>query len=182
MLSLILLALFAFPVVFCAPPHPQMLSTAVNETTSLDTSAGTKVSAAWYAGWHSEQFPLSKVSWKDYTHMTYAFASVLSLFLPCFADYWTFSSVTTPDVKKITVDDETNLHDFVTTAKSKVGSLYCFYIISFIVYYIRVSNLYYRLGVGQDRSGFLLMLVPRKTELLSSKLSQTTPKISTSTA
>lgn len=35
-----------------------------------------KVAAAWYAGWHGweEDFPLSKVSWSKYTHMTYAFA------------------------------------------------------------------------------------------------------------
>ncbi|KAF8165591.1 endochitinase [Crassisporium funariophilum] len=34
-----------------------------------------KVAAAWYAGWHATTgFPLSKVSWHKYTHMTYAFA------------------------------------------------------------------------------------------------------------
>ncbi|KAF9463284.1 chitinase [Collybia nuda] len=32
------------------------------------------VAAAWYAGWHAKDFPLSKVSWSKYTHMTYAFA------------------------------------------------------------------------------------------------------------
>jgi len=33
-----------------------------------------KVAAAWYAGWHGEEFPLSKVSWSKYTHLIYAFA------------------------------------------------------------------------------------------------------------
>ncbi|OBZ70754.1 Chitinase A1 [Grifola frondosa] len=32
------------------------------------------VSAAWYAGWHAEDFPLANVSWDKYTHMTYSFA------------------------------------------------------------------------------------------------------------
>ena len=36
------------------------------------------VSAAWYAGWHSGDFPLSAVSWDKYTHLTYSFAYVLS--------------------------------------------------------------------------------------------------------
>ncbi|PFH53950.1 glycoside hydrolase family 18 protein [Amanita thiersii Skay4041] len=33
------------------------------------------ISAAWYTGWHSGDFPLSNVSWSKYTHMTYAFAT-----------------------------------------------------------------------------------------------------------
>ncbi|KAF8165592.1 endochitinase [Crassisporium funariophilum] len=34
-----------------------------------------KVASAWYAGWHATTgFPLSKVAWSKYTHMTYAFA------------------------------------------------------------------------------------------------------------
>ena len=33
-----------------------------------------KVALAWYAGWHATDFPLSKVSWSKYTHLTYAFA------------------------------------------------------------------------------------------------------------
>ena len=34
------------------------------------------VSAAWYAGWHTDDFPLSDVSWDKYTHLTYSFAYV----------------------------------------------------------------------------------------------------------
>lgn len=34
-----------------------------------------KIAISWYAGWHStEGFPLSKVSWNKYTHLTYSFA------------------------------------------------------------------------------------------------------------
>ena len=35
-----------------------------------------QVSAAWYAGWHSDDFPLSAVSWDKYTQLTYSFAFV----------------------------------------------------------------------------------------------------------
>ena len=41
---------------------------------SIEITAS-KVASAWYAGWHSTTgFPLSKVSWSKYTHLTYAFA------------------------------------------------------------------------------------------------------------
>ncbi|KAG7090923.1 hypothetical protein E1B28_009997 [Marasmius oreades] len=32
------------------------------------------VAAAWYAGWHASEFPLSQVSWDKYTYLTYSFA------------------------------------------------------------------------------------------------------------
>jgi chitinase len=35
-----------------------------------------KVAAAWFAGWHEGVFPPSRVPWKSYSHMTYAFAYV----------------------------------------------------------------------------------------------------------
>ncbi|CAA7260882.1 unnamed protein product [Cyclocybe aegerita] len=40
------------------------------------TKPPSKVAAAWYAGWHAgaSDFPLSKVSWAKYTHLTFAFA------------------------------------------------------------------------------------------------------------
>ncbi|KAF9268786.1 glycoside hydrolase [Marasmius fiardii PR-910] len=31
------------------------------------------VSAAWYAGWHAQDFPLSKLPWDKYTYLTYSF-------------------------------------------------------------------------------------------------------------
>lgn len=31
------------------------------------------VAAAWYTGWHAQDFTLDDVSWDKYTHMTYAF-------------------------------------------------------------------------------------------------------------
>ncbi|TBU48668.1 chitinase [Dichomitus squalens] len=58
------------------------------------------VSAAWYAGWHSDDFPLASVSWNKYTHLTYSFA------------------VTTPDVNTISLDGSNPdvLPQFVETA------------------------------------------------------------------
>lgn len=32
------------------------------------------LATAWYAGWHSTDFPLTNVSWEKYTAMIYAFA------------------------------------------------------------------------------------------------------------
>ncbi|KAJ7586301.1 chitinase [Mycena floridula] len=59
-----------------------------------------KVSAAWYAGWHAEQFPLSSVSWSKYSQLTYAFAT------------------TTPDVNVLFLadSDEEFLPKFVAAA------------------------------------------------------------------
>ncbi|KAJ7197124.1 glycoside hydrolase family 18 protein [Mycena rebaudengoi] len=40
-----------------------------------------KIATAWYTGWHGESvpaFPLAKVSWEKFTHMTYAFAETSS--------------------------------------------------------------------------------------------------------
>jgi len=43
-----------------------------------------RVAAAWYAGWHADSgYPLSKVSWSKYTHLTYAFACVWIIDLYC---------------------------------------------------------------------------------------------------
>ncbi|EMD39774.1 glycoside hydrolase family 18 protein [Gelatoporia subvermispora B] len=66
----------------------------------LDKRATDKVSAAWYAGWHSEDFPLSKVSWEKYTHLIYSFA------------------ITEPDVHTISLSgsDGKVLPQFVKTA------------------------------------------------------------------
>ncbi|KAF8895737.1 glycoside hydrolase superfamily [Gymnopilus junonius] len=42
------------------------------------------ISAAWYAGWHAKDFPLSQVSWSKYTHLTYAFALTTPDLIPQF--------------------------------------------------------------------------------------------------
>jgi hypothetical protein len=49
---------------------------------SIAAKARNRVSAAWYAGWHATDFPLEKVSWNKYTHLTYSFALVFE-FLTC---------------------------------------------------------------------------------------------------
>ncbi|KAH8830175.1 chitinase [Flagelloscypha sp. PMI_526] len=63
-------------------------------------SKNQRIAAAWYAGWHAEDFPLSHVPWAKYTHLTYAFAE------------------TTPDVNQLMVGAEELLPDFVRTAKA----------------------------------------------------------------
>jgi len=53
-----------------------LLSTLVVNVVPLQASvlATPSIATAWYAGWHAADFPLSKVSWKKYTQVTYAFA------------------------------------------------------------------------------------------------------------
>ena len=45
------------------------------EILELNTTvrSNSTVSAAWYTGWHADDFPLSQVSWSKYTHLIYAF-------------------------------------------------------------------------------------------------------------
>lgn len=45
------------------------------------------ISAAWYTGWHADDFPLSDVSWEKYTHLKYAFACVNCSYLVFFIAY-----------------------------------------------------------------------------------------------
>ncbi|KAF5351917.1 hypothetical protein D9756_007649 [Leucocoprinus leucothites] len=55
------------------------------QQTTSNSSSSALIASAWYAGWHSKDFPLEDVSWSKYTHMAYAFAittpkpSVISL-------------------------------------------------------------------------------------------------------
>ncbi|EAU91084.2 endochitinase [Coprinopsis cinerea okayama7 len=64
--------------------------------------------AAWYTGWHSRDFPLSRVSWSKYTHMTYAFGI----------------TTPSPDVLALDESDERLLPEFVDMAHrhATVGS------------------------------------------------------------
>ena len=32
------------------------------------------VAAAWYTGWHAQNFTVANVSWDKYTHLTFSFA------------------------------------------------------------------------------------------------------------
>jgi len=62
-----------------------------------------KIAISWYAGWHSTAgFPLSKVSWNKYTHLTYSFAE------------------TTPDVRLLSLNGSNPelLPEFVSQAKA----------------------------------------------------------------
>jgi len=51
-----------------------VVSGGVDVNLNLNLAGNGKVAAAWWAGWHPNLLPLDKVSWKKYTHMTYAFA------------------------------------------------------------------------------------------------------------
>ncbi|KAI0085037.1 chitinase [Irpex rosettiformis] len=73
-------------------------------TASTTNSTVDMVAAAWYTGWHSQNFTVANISWDKYTHLTFSFA------------------VTTPDVTKLTgdIDDEKDvLTNLVKTAHEK---------------------------------------------------------------
>jgi len=61
--SVLLLSLSAF----CVGSHMKRR----NETTE---NSSNKVAASWFAGYHEDQFPPSKVPWEKYTDVFYAFA------------------------------------------------------------------------------------------------------------
>jgi len=50
------------------------VSAEVDINLNLNLAGTGKIAAAWWASWHPDLLPLDKVSWKKYTHMTYAFA------------------------------------------------------------------------------------------------------------
>ena len=56
------------------PGDPAIFSTEVDVDLNLNFPKHGKVAATWWAAWHPDLLPLDKVSWKKYTHMTYAFA------------------------------------------------------------------------------------------------------------
>ena len=56
------------------PGDSVAVSVGVDANLNSNLAGNGKVAAAWWAGWHPNLLPLDKVSWKKYTHMTYAFA------------------------------------------------------------------------------------------------------------
>ena len=56
------------------PGDSVAVSVGVDANLNSNLAGNSKVAAAWWAGWHPNLLPLDKVSWKKYTHMTYAFA------------------------------------------------------------------------------------------------------------
>ena len=54
--------------------NPASASSEVDVNLNLNFPSDRKVAAAWWAGWHPDLLPLDKVTWKKYTHITYAFA------------------------------------------------------------------------------------------------------------
>src|SRR6266851_5074628 len=56
-------------------PMSQSNPTSQSNSTSQSNPTGqSHVASSWYASWHSNDLPLSDVSWSKYTSVTYAFA------------------------------------------------------------------------------------------------------------
>lgn len=72
----LLLSGSALSAITSRPNHARVAHLARAETEQNSTQAAPSVAAAWYASWHAGNFTLEDVSWKKYTHMTYAFAYV----------------------------------------------------------------------------------------------------------
>lgn len=109
MLAFLSFALFALPLSTIAKSHSltRRCSSKPRGPGSTTTNSSL-VSAAWYAGWHSDDFPLDHLSWNKYTHLTYSFA------------------VTTPDVNALSLEGSNPdlLPTFVDTAhKNRVKAL-----------------------------------------------------------
>ncbi|KAF9257953.1 glycoside hydrolase family 18 protein [Marasmius fiardii PR-910] len=68
--SLLLGALLAE---YIHPTQASLFTRSSNINVNATILGGSKVAMAWYAGWHSTDLPLSRVSWEKYTHMAYAF-------------------------------------------------------------------------------------------------------------
>ncbi|TFY68804.1 hypothetical protein EVJ58_g790 [Rhodofomes roseus] len=73
MLSFLSLGLLALPAAHATGSH----FTARDASTDSANSTVDMVAAAWYTGWHSEDFTLNNVSWDKYTHLIYSFATTL---------------------------------------------------------------------------------------------------------
>ena len=91
-------------------------------------SSNRKVASAWYAGWHATStpsFPVSKISWSKYTHMTYSFACVFAFGAQTFIKLTSKFSETTPDVTALTLvgSDPQVLPQFVKAAHQHVSPL-----------------------------------------------------------
>lgn len=67
-------ALLSLPFVLSA-----VRAASIGAEASTSTSNGSTVdmvAAGWYAGYHSNDFPVANFSWEKYTHVTYAFGYV----------------------------------------------------------------------------------------------------------
>ena len=57
-----------------SPENPVSHSDLAGVDLGLNSPGNGKIAAAWWAAWHPALLPLDEISWKKYTHMTYAFA------------------------------------------------------------------------------------------------------------
>ena len=78
MVNLVVLWAVALPLLAvtgnASPGDSVTISGTVEISLNSNLAKTGKVAAAWWASWHPDLLPLDKVSWKKYTHMTYAFA------------------------------------------------------------------------------------------------------------
>lgn len=80
------------------------------------------VSTAWYAEWHSQQFPLDSVPWSKYTHLNYAFKYVVfSSSLYDLADHSQRLSTEDPSDISLPEADAKLLPQFVAKAHENVS-------------------------------------------------------------
>ena len=102
------------------------LATALAFVVASVVSATQNASAmTWYAAWHATDFPLSKMSWKKYDQVFYAFALVPFLCFPLLvAKKW--CRITTPDVNVLELQaaDLVLLPQFVSAAHQNVRSTF----------------------------------------------------------
>ncbi|KAL5514322.1 hypothetical protein ACEPAG_2410 [Sanghuangporus baumii] len=83
-----------------SPSSSASASSAVPSSNNTDGGNSSLIAATWYAGWDSDDYPLSNVSWEKYTHVIYSFA------------------VTTSDDSHVTLEssDAQNIPTFVSLA------------------------------------------------------------------
>ncbi|KAL5476829.1 hypothetical protein ACEPAI_3015 [Sanghuangporus weigelae] len=85
----------------CGLVSPSSSAFADSAAPSTNTGGNSSlIAATWYAGWNSDDYPLSDVSWEKYTHVIYSFA------------------VTTSDDSHVTLEssDAQNIPTFVSLA------------------------------------------------------------------
>lgn len=75
LLAMLPLALAA-PYCALTPPNTSRATSSVQGKAAA--SSEDVLATAWYPGWLGNKFPPSKISWKKYTAMTFAFACVYS--------------------------------------------------------------------------------------------------------
>lgn len=147
-----------------ASPYCALMSSA-GPTTSIvgpqeapESSSGSNashvVATAWYAGWHSTDYPLANVSWNKYSSLIYAFAFVIALPFSLYCWINIYSRATTPDVTVVSLEDsdEELLPQFVDMAHQHVRIFRSFSDSIFTLKYPRTWMPFSQWAAGPDHS------------------------------